>query len=125
MARSSASVEVRSYPCSAKASMAFFNAASLSNSLGRAIAQSVRDYLLQTLPSIISQINPDSSLATRAGPRLRFVLRSSVPGGGSELTGQVTGDGRQLNDVDLRCQGIGVRGCLCRGRGSKRRLGRV
>jgi len=39
--------------------------------------------------------------------------------------GQVTGDGRQVNDVDLRCQGIGVRGCLCRGRVSKRRLGRV
>ena len=44
---------------------------------------------------------------------------------GSELGGQVTGDERQVNDVDLRCQGIGVRGCLCRGRVSKRRLGRV
>jgi hypothetical protein len=43
----------------------------------------------------------------------------------SEVRGQVTGDGRQVNDVDLRCQGIGVRGCLCRGRVSKRRLGRV
>src|SRR6266403_4238151 len=40
MARSSASVEVPSYPCSEKAPMAFFSAVSLSNSFGRAMALS-------------------------------------------------------------------------------------
>src|SRR5260221_10592459 len=81
MARSSASVEVPSYPCLEKASMAFFNAASLSNSLGRAIAQSARDYILRTLLSrtiMTAGRRPSASVHRKKGFH-RFAAATSPP----------------------------------------------